>query len=233
MDKKGIIMLKFLTTVLLAIIIFAPACMFLSKFFRTSDQALGNFEDFAKEIVDLAENGKDQEKRNFLLILDENTAIVGFNQGKSLFQSCVKMDSGPESCWKWSPRNPKECQDGGCLCLFRDFIPLEDRVNLPSQQEVEYKSGFCEKTPVIFETPKFKELIEWSSEEKEYFNKDGFVLGREIGGILTGYQIIEEFNFKLRRNLIYLQKNDDKIFVCWEGHCEDTFKKVTTDEVSI
>ena len=73
--NKKAIMVKFLVTVLLAIMIFVPGCFFASKFFRLSDQAQDNFHDLAKEIRDLSENGKDGELRNFLVILDPETTL--------------------------------------------------------------------------------------------------------------------------------------------------------------
>ena len=57
MNNKAI-MLKFLTTIILAIIIFAPACMISSRFFRLSSQAENNFNTFVEEIRDLNENGE-------------------------------------------------------------------------------------------------------------------------------------------------------------------------------
>ncbi|MBU0456626.1 MAG: hypothetical protein KKD75_00620, partial [Nanoarchaeota archaeon] len=76
-DKKAI-MVKFLTTLLLAIIIFAPACLFASKFFRLSTQAANNYGNFVSEIDDLMRNGGEGEKRIFLLVMDEETSIVYF-----------------------------------------------------------------------------------------------------------------------------------------------------------
>ncbi len=80
-SKKGL-MVKFLTTVILAIIIFAPACIIGSKFFRLSDQAKKNFSLFVDETDDLAEHGTESERRNNLLILDKKTVMAYFSDSK-------------------------------------------------------------------------------------------------------------------------------------------------------
>jgi hypothetical protein len=76
--KKGL-MIKFLTTVILAIVIFAPACIISSKFFRLSDQAKKNFSLFVDETEDLAVNGKEDERRNNMFILDKETVMAYFS----------------------------------------------------------------------------------------------------------------------------------------------------------
>ena len=68
-----------MTTVILAIIIFAPACIIGSKFFRLSDQAKKNFSLFVDETDDLAEHGNENERRNNLLILDKKTVMAYFS----------------------------------------------------------------------------------------------------------------------------------------------------------
>ena len=68
MKNKKAIMIKFLVTVLLAIIIFAPACLFASKFFSLSNQAKDNFVNFVNEIKEM-ETAQLGERKNFILII--------------------------------------------------------------------------------------------------------------------------------------------------------------------
>lgn len=76
MDKKGI-MIDFLVTILLAIIIFAPACYFLSNIFTFSEQAKDSFFDFTKGLKSFAKDTKKTETPQ-LLILDEGSFIALF-----------------------------------------------------------------------------------------------------------------------------------------------------------
>tara|TARA_Y100000310_G_scaffold330631_1_gene402615 strand:- start:1009 stop:1656 length:648 start_codon:yes stop_codon:yes gene_type:complete len=117
-NKKGM-MVKFLTTVILAIIIFAPACIISSKFFRLSDQAKNNF-------IDLVNDLKSVEKENLgysktaVITLDEKTAIIYFKPNEDQVEVVVDgLGTGKD--YKLVFVNPKVCpSDKGCLCLFRE-----------------------------------------------------------------------------------------------------------------
>jgi hypothetical protein len=78
MNKKAI-MVKFLVTVVLALIIFTPTCIFTSKFFRVSAQAQNNFADLVSVLDDLADSSRDDVRREFL-IMDVDTSIVVFKK---------------------------------------------------------------------------------------------------------------------------------------------------------
>src|SRR3989338_2482480 len=86
MNKKGI-MIDFLVTILLAIIIFAPACYFLGKMFTFSEQAKDSFFDLNKEVKSFAKDDKKTETSQ-LLILDEGSFVALFkDQEKILIYS--------------------------------------------------------------------------------------------------------------------------------------------------
>ena len=90
MNKKAI-MIKFLVTVLLALLIFAPACIFTSNLFRLSTQASQNFDELAKEINELDSGAKS----NFLLIMDEKSYIAKFDKDSDiLFHWDFQQPSG-------------------------------------------------------------------------------------------------------------------------------------------
>jgi hypothetical protein len=117
MDKKGI-MVKFLVTVLLAIIIFVPACMASSKFFRLSGQSKDNFVDFVHTIEDM-KNDPDGSKETSLLIMDKGTAIVYFPPGSQEVQVAVDAEF-PQTDYTIKLQNPGKCDArDGCFCLFR------------------------------------------------------------------------------------------------------------------
>ena len=130
--NKRAIMVKFLVTVLLAIIIFAPACMFASKFFSLSSQAKDNFVDFVNEIKEM-EQAQLGERKSFVLILDKETAVVYFEKDKS--QVRVDVDgSGARDYWV-NLKKPSSCSnDKNCLCLFRE-VNIEDNSEILSKKE--------------------------------------------------------------------------------------------------
>jgi hypothetical protein len=118
--NKKAIMVSFLTTLILALIIFIPACMGVSKFFRLSDQAKDNFGNFVTEIQSLAEDGKEDENRNDVLILDQATAAVYFEPNSEEIK--VKVDAAGIGLFDYTMHfiNPRKCAMGkSCLCLFR------------------------------------------------------------------------------------------------------------------
>ncbi|MBI2151877.1 hypothetical protein HYU21_04085 [Candidatus Woesearchaeota archaeon] len=92
MNKKGI-MIDFLVTILLAIIIFAPACYFLGKMFTFSEQAKDSFFDLTKEIKSFAKDQKKTETSQ-LLILDEGSFVALFkDQEKQLIYSTEEFQN--------------------------------------------------------------------------------------------------------------------------------------------
>ena len=120
MGNKKAIMIKFLVTVILAILIFAPACMLGSKIFRTSTQAKDNYVDFVKELNEFAKSKKPLgAKSSFVLIMDEETAVVYYE--KNVQEVTVKADvEAPEDDYVMHIKKPSQCSDDQlCLCLFR------------------------------------------------------------------------------------------------------------------
>ncbi len=121
-NRKGI-MVKFLVTIILAIIIFVPSCMFVNKILdagtRSSTQAKDNFVNFTKQLNEFA---FDKEKlagkrESTLLILDKETAVVYFKNTTSLV--VVDVDSiGTD--YAIFIRKPSTCKVGkNCICLLR------------------------------------------------------------------------------------------------------------------
>jgi hypothetical protein len=125
MNKKGI-MVKFLVSVLLAIVIFVPACMFVSDFFRLSTQGKDNFIDFAELIEEVSMKEGDWVGSD-VLIMDKNTFIINFKAGESEVR-CIEpkggsvlagtKTGGSEDIWKY-PKS--KCGEKDCLCLFREY----------------------------------------------------------------------------------------------------------------
>ncbi len=124
MVNKKAIMLKFLTTLLLAIIIFLPACYVSSKFFRLSDQAKDNFVEFVNTVKYLENpNVPIKSPKVALVTLDKQTAIVYFEPQREEIKVHidVKQKDLPDPDRFFI--RPSQCNkmDKGCLCLFREF----------------------------------------------------------------------------------------------------------------
>lgn len=119
MYRKGI-MVQFLISLLICLMIFIPACYIASGIFRTSQQAQDNYAEFVEGLHDFLEHGQIGERKSVLLIMDEQTAVVYFEQGAQE----VLVDVDAELLIKnyvIHLLKPGQCDDGkNCLCLFRD-----------------------------------------------------------------------------------------------------------------
>lgn len=116
-------MMKFLVTMVLALIIFAPACAISSKLFRLSNQAKENFVDFVITIKELHKKGEDLEQRTSILILDDNSLIAFFKKGTDTIYfrtgKEASTSSGPSSL---AYSRGRSCGTEACACLCREFI---------------------------------------------------------------------------------------------------------------
>ncbi len=139
MDRMGI-MLKFLATLILALIIFIPACLFTSSLFRMSDQAKDSFGNFAKVLQDFAVSN--EESKSFLLVMDEDTFITNFQQGRNIiFNKEISTPGGMEN-YEYSLSYPSEqCEGQDCICLCRKIDETE--INPEDARSVESKKKVC------------------------------------------------------------------------------------------
>ena len=147
MNKKAIV-LDFLVTLLLAIIIFAPACYFATNLFRLSDQSSNNFKDLSNEIIDLAGKGKNVEPRTFNLIMDENSFIVLFNDSGSVIidKGYFRQTSNVYFGEKNFSYPSLECSNQACLCLCRTY-DVEDkiictRLNCAKMENIQFNNSW-------------------------------------------------------------------------------------------
>lgn len=228
LHKKGI-MLKFLFTVLLALIIFIPACIGLSKLFRLSDQASGSYNHF---LTDLQKIDKSQpgERSSAILILDSETAVAYFESNQPAIQLFVQgtgnigdTTSSGEN-YDVEIKRPPSCQAGNfCLCFLRE-----------SNTEREYKDNFerrcagenCGMVRIQGKatiTPQqancndeFKSRLVLNSCKlgtahiaQGYYCSNGFLIERDLVQ-KTG---ISAYYTAPRRLLLQLTKNEDEIFL--------------------
>jgi hypothetical protein len=229
--KRGI-MVKFLLTLIIAIIIFVPACLFVSNVFRLSSQANENFGEFVQEIGNLAEKGREGETESFQLIMDEETAIVGFNKNSSKVESCEKKsESGKVFCGHWPKPDTDECKGESCVCLITSIIGWKEAGS--RTPDFLYTGFNCKKiSDVTFgmqnEIQSFSAI--WGEQKSDFIVTGGFFFGRKIDSIKVsgplGY-FPHSFNLDNRRNNIYLIKKDNKVLVCLDSKWP-VYKKITS-----
>lgn len=129
MNKHGI-MVKFLLTMILAIIIFAPACLLTSKFFRLSEQGKTNFNDLYKALKDFAKKGEQGKFTGFMMIMDDETYLAKFDQGEQINVFLTRQYDGVrpfEVPVRFKIKPPSECKND-CLILCRKvFVDYEQK----------------------------------------------------------------------------------------------------------
>ena len=76
MKKRGVA-LAFLIGIVIALIIFVPTVMFISKLFTAGMQARDSTEKLTQEIIALSQGNT--LKKVEILTMDENSAVLGFN----------------------------------------------------------------------------------------------------------------------------------------------------------
>ena len=82
MTKKGIV-LNFLTSVIIALMLFIPAIYVVSKILHFNEQGGDSFEDFTKKLENFA---KDEAKprAGMVLIMEEESAVLVYNAKDNL-----------------------------------------------------------------------------------------------------------------------------------------------------
>ena len=117
-------MTKFLVGIIIALLLFIPACKFVSEFFRTSLQAKENFGDFVTKL-DQFNNEPDLAVSSFVLVMDKGTAITYMPEDSNGLIVDIVGDllrNFEAKIW----RSSTTCSfEKSCLCLIRDY-QIED-----------------------------------------------------------------------------------------------------------
>lgn len=158
-NNKGILV-KFLLTVLLALIIFTPACIFTSKLFRLSDQAGDSFGQFVTELKKFATEAKDGDHKNVVLTIDEESGIFFFqNKERQFFHEEIKIESNSEGSndrkkvVRYFAFPDQSCKKLPCVCLCREFsgTPQTANVYLDGLMMVEEATVPCKQSQAVCE----------------------------------------------------------------------------------
>ncbi len=177
MDCKGSMLpVQFLLTIVLAFLIFVPACMVVSNILGLEDQAKEDFLEFVDEVKEFSANAQFNEKKSFVLIMDSGSAIMFYNEKEKLFaysdyDSLSTLPStGSASLQGVSPQFQyikyyiqypvRHCRDEiPCACLCRDFLDEStstrtgaeegDRGQIIHKRDIECKDLVCEPIPDV------------------------------------------------------------------------------------
>ena len=211
MNRKGF-MVKFLVSLLLGLIVFAPACMIASNIFRTSDQAKENYADFVQEIANFAAESFVGERSSEILIMDEETAIVYFENGISEVDVVIDYPF-PETDLTMFFEKPSACGDSGnCICLFRsvqserdDFYQTEGSDTLVTTV-IKAERVLCEDLSFPLE------IDSCAVGDPENVNsvscEGGFVIERNLA---EATELVLAYDEDNRRRVIYLTRTDNAV----------------------
>ena len=132
-------MLKFLIGVIIAIILFVPACNFAANFLRTTEQAKTNFLELTGLIkeVNQAELGTVER---MIFIQDQKTYIYPLNDKSRNFHVTKDPIFGNDVDFTLMPTN--DCISQNCYCLCREYYDEENRNCKPGKL-------FCDPMPSV------------------------------------------------------------------------------------
>lgn len=208
--NKKAIMMKFLVSLVLAIIIFVPACLFTSKFFRLSGQAEDDFIQFTRTI-EKAQLTRTTQSHS--LIIDSDTFVIGYT-GKKNTQLCTSQNACATFAY------PPECENEACICLCQEYQGT-GFTSSTTQEDIVCQQRTCEKVGNF----EFKDRLKLSgfylTDMPEVFSqgyfRNGFVIARgelEFSGL--------RFNFQTFRRLpfIIVVDADGKVGLCKELPCQ-------------
>ena len=106
----------FLLLLVFALIsLFAFYTALIAPLFRLSDTALTSFDNFVDEIEKLQDGELDSKG----LVLDKDTAIIGFSKSKNAFQYTFGFSS-----FLMNRPSSNACEGKACICLCRDGLEM-------------------------------------------------------------------------------------------------------------
>ena len=125
--NKKAIMVDFLVTILLAIIIFVPACLLSSKLYQQSDESKSSFYDFVSEVEKFSKDARDGEIKSVLLNVDVDSPVVFFKDKEKVLVDIenVLVPEGEaattEDFYYYFNFPSEKCSNLPCLCLCQEY----------------------------------------------------------------------------------------------------------------
>ncbi len=118
-NRKGLVP-KFLLILIITLVIFIPTCGFLGKLIFNTAQAKDSYQTFVKDLNQFYKDAQVNDKGNVLLIMDKNSAIVYFEEGKDkvIVQADTPLLSRGTDYTAFI-KKPNSCPaEEACLCLI-------------------------------------------------------------------------------------------------------------------
>ncbi len=221
-NKRGI-MVKFLVTILITIIVFAPAIAFVSKLFYQEEQANKSFDNFADKFKTFA-SGTETKGGPEVLIMDQDTSILGFEKDTKVYYKYIsyklKLITGGGTSGKVEETYPlykvtsdypkTECEGESCICLCKDIKRTATEKENPYTLKLTCGKITCKKIAGL----DFISGIKNDAKIGSFNIKEGFVYERRKSQYLAG------FGTTYRRSSLYFEKTSDgKLMICDEPSC--------------
>jgi len=208
MNKKGIA-LGFLVTLILGLLIFGSTAFFFSRCFRLSDKGLESYEALVENIQAM-EKKVEGEIEAHILIMDKETALIGFTKESELVQFDASI--GGDSYFE----RPAQCAENkSCLCLCREGFGDKELFDAWNIEVICETSILCNS----FENIDFPSKI--SSEDfglahpQSYEFRGGFMFTRKRHGFTT----IPKMEIGTREKAIYLERYKEGVALCFDPPC--------------
>jgi len=205
-------MLKFLTTLILALILFIPACLFVSNFFRLSEQAEQNFGEFVSTLRGLQDpNVPVGTHKTIFLIVDIAMAIVYFEPNSK--EVLVEVDAVvPYTDYTIHIKRPSCPLEKKCVCLIRkpEFEVSEDVLDISSNAIlVMDKTAICEELNYDLKVTH----CGWGTAHyvNAYTCKNGFMIERHLAD--ESSWIVSAYYETSRRAAVQLIKEGNSIII--------------------
>jgi hypothetical protein len=210
MNKKAIT-LKFLVTLILGILLFGSTAVVFSQCFRLSDKGSESFGELVENIQAM-EKRVEGEIESSVLIMDKETAIIGFNK------TSERVVFDDERIGSHSFERPARCAENkACLCLCRKGFELKSKI---AQFELEY---ICDETsiscpplenidfPSKISDKDFGVIYPEKAYPRTYEFSGGFLFVRKpLGGFPS---------FESREAAVYLERYKEGVALCFDPPC--------------
>jgi hypothetical protein len=206
-NKRGM-MVKFLVTIVFAILLFSFACSATSKIFTVSGQSKKNFGEFVTALNQF-DNAQINDHKTEMLILDKESAFAYFEEGSDKIEVSVDVECAACSDYKLTFKKPSSCSNKQCVC-FLDEFDYESNSKIVDTKIF----AIANKVDCTGDVPALKMPICGFGKNElvnSYSCLGGFVIERDVAEGEPGR--VDRFFSLPRRNPILLIKEGDAILL--------------------
>ena len=218
-------MLKFLFYLILAGIIFFPACKLASNFSKLSDKSIDSYTSLMEIIEPSNVNSvKDDEIASTPFTMNKNSVVVGFSKDDNRFENHYLQGSNDEIKSIFiKPLGCENCCEAGkaCVCLCNGFKLDKNAKPYSAKCEDKLICNSIEGIDLLSE----KVVKRHDNQQPKYLWKGGFLLHREISDREDANGLDEN---KLPIRTFYVERYKGVVDVCFESECmtDETKEKI-------